>query len=255
MGRECSAHASSAAELLSFAGHEIACLLALCHFVDHLFPSAPESSEISPPLSAPAAPAAPSPVPTSGRKAEQAPRPQPSPARSQSPRPRPSPTSWPRIEVTDVSPRALDAHCKYCLVLLEVRRSFSPVAFFRHSSSFSRCQDPAVPGLVLGSADPTQEEALTKLAERIQRKRLKASRGSDSLDIERGLPSEVPAASVRSGLWAMLSRTFELLSRISLRLTRKVKTLLIARRSLLTSLFPSHYCIAPQLQTRFLPRR
>ena len=45
-------------------------------------------------------------------------------------------------------------------------------------------QDPTLPALELACRDPAGEDTLKALAERIKRKRLKLSRGSDSLDIQ-----------------------------------------------------------------------
>ncbi|POY75302.1 hypothetical protein BMF94_1673 [Rhodotorula taiwanensis] len=172
-------------------GFEVAALLALAFFIDHTYPATTGSTASSPiaSTSKPSAPAgAPPAVPLPKSRPAAAPsvRP-PSPKRSP-----PPVKASPRIQVTDISPRALDAHCKYCLALLE---------------------DRYLPGLVLVSESPAHQQALTQLAERIQRKRLKATRGSDTLQVvvtasgSSGAGQEArPAAG--GGLWAYLTGTF-----------------------------------------------
>ncbi|TKA55637.1 hypothetical protein B0A53_02815 [Rhodotorula sp. CCFEE 5036] len=153
-------------------GLEVASLLALCYFIEHFFPAAP----VPPPTPAaattskPAEPAASADQPSNRKKEEQAPPAPPATLRNQSApptsssRPQPSsPRSSPRIDITDLSPKAVEAHYRYCLALLG---------------------DPNLPALEFACRDPAGDDTLKALAERIKQKRLKLSRGSDSLDIQ-----------------------------------------------------------------------
>lgn len=195
-------------------GLEVASLLALCYFIEHLFPAAP----VTPPT--PAAATTPKPAevapsadqPSKRKKEEQAApappdpvRDKPAPPTSSSSRPRPpSPRSSPRIDITDLSPKAVEAHYRYCLALLG---------------------DPTLPSLEIACRDPVGDDTLKALAERIKRKRLKLSRGSDSLDIRVSPILPQQAEQARGGWFGFLqadsaAATQPAATGISIRLSR-----------------------------------
>lgn len=108
------------------AGLEIASLLALCHFIDHLFPADSTSASPAPSPALASSTAAAAPSPPLARITSRL-RPSP-PLPPQPPRPPPqrrqsslTTLATNEIEVTDTSEPTLDAHCARCLDLLEVR--------------------------------------------------------------------------------------------------------------------------------------
>ncbi|BGP01087.1 hypothetical protein NBRC10513v2_004899 [Rhodotorula toruloides] len=133
-------------------GLEIAALLALSHFIDHLF-SLPPSTAASPALTPPIASTSSAPPPST-KPAPPVPSP-PAPQRKKSSL-RTLATN--EVEVTDPSPAALDAYCERCLSLLS---------------------DPSLLYLVLfASPSPRSNEtvpAVAALAERVKRRRYKQS--------------------------------------------------------------------------------
>ncbi|GAA5992903.1 hypothetical protein JCM10908_001397 [Rhodotorula pacifica] len=159
-------------------GLEVASLLALCHFIEHLFPASTASTAAPPTINASSKPPE---LPSSSNQPTKRERETKSPAvppfsapprkPTSPPAPRtsrlhaqpPPPQALPRIDIADFSPKALDAHYRYCLALL---------------------QDPALPALVLSCQDPRGNATLEALANRIKQKRLKLSRGADVLDVQ-----------------------------------------------------------------------
>ncbi|BGP49453.1 hypothetical protein JCM10450v2_005344 [Rhodotorula kratochvilovae] len=140
-------------------GLEIASLLALSHFIDHLFAlSEPSSSHSSP---APVNVFAVSPSPPLSRITSLL---RPSPPVPPPEAPRPSEPQRKKsgltalatneVEVTDASEAAMEAHCERCLRLLE---------------------DPALLYLSISTTRPAAVPAVAALAERVKRKRYKLS--------------------------------------------------------------------------------
>ncbi|GAA6049369.1 hypothetical protein JCM3770_007311 [Rhodotorula araucariae] len=134
-------------------GLEIASLLALCTFIDHLFAlSEPPSSHSSP---APAGAALPSPplsrITSLLRPSPPLSGPTPEPERKKRGL---TPLATNEVEVTDSGEAAMDAHCERCLRLLE---------------------DPALLYLSISTTRPAAVPAVAALAERVKRKRYKLS--------------------------------------------------------------------------------
>ncbi|BGP25727.1 hypothetical protein Rt10032_c06g2860 [Rhodotorula toruloides] len=136
-------------------GLEIASLLALCHFIDHLF-SVPSSTAASSDLTPPVASTSSAPSPTSRKAAPSVPSAQPPPPRCKNRSLRTLATN--EVEVTEASPAALDAYCERCLSLLS---------------------DPSLLYLVLFALPSARSHetvpAVAALAERVKRRRYKVS--------------------------------------------------------------------------------
>ncbi|GAA5839633.1 hypothetical protein JCM9279_006003 [Rhodotorula babjevae] len=128
-------------------GLEIASLLALCHFIDHLFPTDLTSPSPGPPSPALAA-AAPSP-PLARVTPPQPLRPPPERKKSSL-----TTLATNEIEVTDTSEPTLDAHCERALHLLE---------------------DPSLLYLSISTSTPSAVPAVAALGERVKRRRYKVS--------------------------------------------------------------------------------
>ncbi|BGO92602.1 hypothetical protein NBRC10512_004300 [Rhodotorula toruloides] len=135
-------------------GLEIAALLALCHFIDHLF-SLPPLTAACPALTPPIASTSSAPPASTKPAPPVAPPPAPAPQQKKVGL-RTLATN--EVEVTDPSPAALDAYCERCLSLLS---------------------DPSLLYLVLfASPSPNSKEtvpAVAALAERVKRRRYKTS--------------------------------------------------------------------------------
>ncbi|GAA5876168.1 hypothetical protein JCM3774_003517 [Rhodotorula dairenensis] len=148
-------------------GLEVASLLALCFFIEHIFPASPVITTTAP-AAGPSKVAGQPKSDSQPAKRKQEEMPPPAPMLNKSAAASPPVSSirphapCPRIDIVDLSPKALDVHYRYCLALL---------------------QDLTLSALELGCPDAAGADALKALADRIKRKRLKLSRGSDSLDI------------------------------------------------------------------------
>lgn len=120
-----SSRPSQPRSLLCATGLEIAALLALCHFIDHLF-SLPPLTAACPALTPPIASTSSAPPASTKPAPPVAPPPAPAPQQKKVGL-RTLATN--EVEVTDPSPAALDAYCERCLSLLSVRPLPPPPSF------------------------------------------------------------------------------------------------------------------------------
>ncbi|GAA5824020.1 hypothetical protein JCM5353_007061 [Sporobolomyces roseus] len=153
-------------------GLEITFLLSLCFFIDHLF----ASSSPSTPAITPTPNATPVPPPSFSRPTPPVPLPPASPPTRQATRSRSLATN--EIQVDSDSEEAVDRYCSKCLSLLE---------------------DAALMYLLLTPSTPQHAGTVVKLAEKVKRKRYKASGEEIKLFVDDGSDGEGSSETTKKG--------------------------------------------------------